>query len=80
MGPLEFSGYIAWLAWLFLHLVYLVGFKARVVTAFSWLTTFTGSQRSQLTITEQQAYARTRIEQLEEALEEEEIEVEGQLS
>ena len=80
VGPLEFSGYIAWLAWLFLHLVYLVGFKARVVTAFSWLTTFTGSQRSQLTITEQQAYARTRIEQLEEALEEEEIEVEGQLS
>ena len=71
VGPLEFSGYFAWLAWLFLHLVYLVGFKARAITAFSWLTTFIGSQRGQLTITEQQAYARTRIEQLEEALEEE---------
>jgi NADH dehydrogenase len=71
VGPLEFSGYIAWLAWLFLHLVYLVGFKARAITAFSWLTTFIGSQRGQLTITEQQAYARTRIEQLEEALEDE---------
>jgi NADH dehydrogenase len=71
VGPIEFSGYIAWLAWLFLHLVYLVGFKARAITAFSWLTTFIGSQRGQLTITEQQAYARTRIEQLEEALEEE---------
>ena len=69
VGPLEFSGYFAWLAWLFLHLVYLVGFKARAITAFSWLTTFIGSQRGQLTITEQQAYARTRIEQLEEIVE-----------
>jgi ABC-type microcin C transport system permease subunit YejE len=31
--------------------------------------TFIGSQRGQLTITEQQAYARTRIEQLEEIVE-----------
>jgi len=66
VGPLEFGGYFAWLAWLFLHLIYLVGFKARITTAFSWLTTFIGSHRGQLTITEQQAYARTRIEQLEE--------------
>ena len=65
VGP-EFGGFIAWLAWLFLHLIYLVGFKARLVTALSWIGTFIGSQRGQLTITEQQAYARTRIEQLEE--------------
>jgi NADH dehydrogenase len=69
VGPIEFSGYFAWLCWLFLHLAYMVGFKARIVTAFSWLTTFIGSQRGQLTITEQQAYARTRIEQLEEIVE-----------
>jgi NADH dehydrogenase len=66
VGPLEFGGFIAWLAWLFLHLVYLVGFRARLATAMSWVGTFLGSQRGQLTITEQQAYARTRIEQLEE--------------
>jgi len=66
IGRLEFSGYIAWLAWLFLHLIYLVGFKARLTTALSWIGTFIGSHRGQLTITEQQAYARTRIEQLEE--------------
>jgi NADH dehydrogenase len=66
VGPLEFGGFIAWLAWLFLHLVYLVGFRARLTTALSWIGTFIGSQRGQLTITEQQAYARTRIEQLEE--------------
>lgn len=66
VGPLEFGGFIAWLAWLFLHLIYLVGFRARFTTAVSWIGTFLGSQRGQLTITEQQAYARTRIEQLEE--------------
>jgi NADH dehydrogenase len=66
IGKLEFGGFIAWLAWLFLHLIYLVGFKARLTTALSWIGTFIGSHRGQLTITEQQAYARTRIEQLEE--------------
>ena len=29
IGPLEFGGFIAWLAWLVLHLVYLVGFKTQ---------------------------------------------------
>ena len=79
VGPLEFGGFVAWLAWLFLHLIYLVGFRARLTTALSWVGTFIGSQRGQLTITEQQAYARTRIEQLEEiaaAVEESEIAVE----
>ena len=32
IGPLEFGGFIAWLAWLLLHLVYLVGFKTKITT------------------------------------------------
>ncbi|MEM6106830.1 NAD(P)/FAD-dependent oxidoreductase [Mycobacterium sp. 050272] len=64
VGPLEFSGFIAWLMWLVLHLVYLVGFKTKVSTLLSWTVTFLSTQRGQLTITEQQAFARTRIEQL----------------
>ncbi len=66
IGPLEFGGFIAWLAWLFLHLVYLVGFKTKIVTVLSWTVTFLGRNRGQLTITEQQAYARTRLEELQE--------------
>jgi NADH dehydrogenase len=66
VGKIEFGGFIAWLAWLFLHLIYLVGFKTKIATMLSWITTFLGKHRGQLTITEQQAYARTRIEQLEE--------------
>ncbi|MEE3064428.1 MAG: NAD(P)/FAD-dependent oxidoreductase [Actinomycetota bacterium] len=64
VGRLEFSGFIAWLMWLVLHLVYLVGFKTKVSTLLSWTVTFLSTQRGQLTITEQQAFARTRIEQL----------------
>jgi NADH:ubiquinone reductase (H+-translocating) len=66
VGRLEFGGFIASLAWLVLHLVYLVGFKTKITTLISWTVTFLSTHRGQLTITEQQAYARTRIEQLEE--------------
>lgn len=65
IGPLEFGGFLAWLAWLVLHLVYLVGFKAKVSTLLSWAVTFMSATRGQLAITEQQAFARTRLEQLE---------------
>jgi NADH dehydrogenase len=61
IGPLEFGGFIAWLV---LHLVYLVGFKNQVTTLVSWAVTFLSNRREQLTITEQQAFARTRLEQL----------------
>jgi NADH dehydrogenase len=66
VGKLEFGGFIAWLAWLGLHLIYLVGFKTKIATLLSWAVTFLSRNRGQLTITEQQAYARTRIEQLED--------------
>lgn len=64
IGPLEFGGLIAWLAWLMLHLVYLIGFKNKITTVLSWGVTFLSGRRGQLTITEQQAFARTRLEQL----------------
>src|SRR5574340_22097 len=64
IGPLEFSGLIAWLAWLLLHLVYLVGFKNKISTLLSWNVTFLSTRRGQLAMTEQQAFARTRLEQL----------------
>ncbi|WP_343603301.1 NAD(P)/FAD-dependent oxidoreductase [Mycobacterium sp.] len=64
IGPLEFGGPIAWLAWLVLHLVYLIGFKNKITTVLSWAVTFLSGRRGQLTITEQQAFARTRLEQL----------------
>src|ERR1700754_774695 len=64
IGPVEFGGIIGWLAWLLLHLVYLIGFKNKVTTVLSWIVAFLSGRRGQLTITEQQAFARTRLEQL----------------
>ncbi len=64
IGKLEFAGLLAWLVWLLLHLVYLIGFKNKVTTVLSWTVTFLSGRRGQLAITEQQAFARTRIEQL----------------
>ena len=70
VGKIEFGGYIGWLAWLFLHLLYLVGFKNRVSTLFSWITTFTGNTRSQLATTSQMVYARLALETVERQLQE----------
>jgi NADH dehydrogenase len=66
IGPLEFSGFIAWPISLVLHRVYLIGFKTKITTLLSWTVTFLSTRRGQLTITGQQAFARTRLEQLAE--------------
>ncbi|MEM6105119.1 NAD(P)/FAD-dependent oxidoreductase [Mycobacterium sp. 050272] len=58
VGKLEFGGFIAWLAWLGLHLLYLVGFKNRFTTVIAWFITFLGDGRSQMAITNQMMYAR----------------------
>jgi NADH dehydrogenase len=65
IGKLEFGGYLAWLSWLVLHLLYLVGFKNRVATLFSWINTFTSHSRGQLTTTSQMVYARLALELME---------------
>jgi NADH dehydrogenase len=33
---LKLKGFIAWLSWLFLHLVYLLGFRNRVSVLLNW--------------------------------------------
>jgi NADH dehydrogenase len=70
VGKIEFSGFIAWLAWLVLHLYYLVGHKNRFTTVVAWLITFLGHGRSQMTITSQMIYARLAMEKLQNQYEE----------
>jgi NADH dehydrogenase len=36
MGKLHFSGYLAWLAWLFIHLFFLIGFRNRLLVMMEW--------------------------------------------
>ncbi|HWE51485.1 MAG TPA: NAD(P)/FAD-dependent oxidoreductase [Bryobacteraceae bacterium] len=36
IGPLKFSGIVAWLAWLFIHILYIVEFESRMLIALQW--------------------------------------------
>ncbi len=36
MGPVRFSGYFAWLFWLFAHVYFLIGFRNRLVVLMDW--------------------------------------------
>jgi NADH dehydrogenase len=66
IGKLHFSGFTAWLLWLAVHLVYIIGFKHRLTTLLHWAVSFVGRGRSERTVTEQQVFARTAIEDLGE--------------
>lgn len=51
VGRLQLSGFIAWLAWSLIHVVYLVNFKSRVMVMFEWLFWyFTGHRNARLII------------------------------
>jgi NADH dehydrogenase len=53
IGRLEFSGVIAWLIWLFLHIFMLIGFRNRVLVFIQWATSYLTFQRSVRLITYQ---------------------------
>ena len=55
VGPLRVSGLPAWLLWLVVHLLYLVGFKNRVSVVMHWAVTFLGNGRSERTSTLREA-------------------------
>ncbi len=51
LGRLKFSGYPAWLIWLFVHLMYLVGFENRLLVFIRWAWNyFTRKPAAQLII------------------------------
>jgi NADH dehydrogenase len=67
VGRVEFAGALAWIAWLALHLYYLVGHRNRLAAVISWSVAFLGRGRGQLAVTEQRVFARTAIEHLARA-------------
>lgn len=44
-GKIQFSGLIAWLGWCFVHILYLIGFRNRLVVLMQWLFSYFSSQR-----------------------------------
>ncbi|MBD3748486.1 MAG: NAD(P)/FAD-dependent oxidoreductase [Sphingobacteriales bacterium] len=42
---LKFQGFIAWLTWMFIHLLFLVGFKNKLITLINWIVTYFSHDR-----------------------------------
>ncbi len=61
---LEFEGFFAWVLWLVVHLMYIVGFKSRVTTVLHWVVSFLGRGRAERVATQQQVYGRLALEHL----------------
>ena len=64
IGPLNFTGVPAWLAWLAVHLIAMVGFKNRVTTLLSWIITFVGDSRNERVSTMRMVFARNAMDDL----------------
>jgi len=37
IGPFQFGGLLAWLAWVFVHLLFLIGFRNRSAVLLQWI-------------------------------------------
>ena len=51
VGRFKCSGLLAWLAWLFIHLIFLVGFRNRVAVLMQWAYSYFSYKRSARLIT-----------------------------
>ena len=46
LGPLRFSGRMAWLFWLFAHVYFLIGFRNRIVVLMDWASAYWSFDRN----------------------------------
>lgn len=53
VGSVRLSGLVAWLAWLFVHIFFLIGFRNRIVVMFEWTKSYLTFQRSARLILEE---------------------------
>jgi NADH dehydrogenase len=58
VGRIRATGLPAWFLWLFVHLMYLVGFEQRVTTLFHWAVSFAGRGRAERAVTARQVFGR----------------------
>jgi NADH:ubiquinone reductase (H+-translocating) len=60
IGKLQFAGIVAWFMWLFVHLMFLIGFRNRLVVMFLWLWYYTTYQRGARLITSSEVFSPQR--------------------
>jgi NADH dehydrogenase len=53
LGRLEFSGFVAWLAWVFVHIFFLIGFRNRLLVMIEWAISYITYARGARIITGQ---------------------------
>ena len=51
-GRLRMSGFVAWLAWCFIHILYLIGFRNRLLVFIQWVWSYVRYRRGARLITE----------------------------
>ena len=51
MGKFEMTGFLAWIAWLFIHLIFLVGFRNKVAVLWQWFYSYVTYKRGARIIT-----------------------------
>ena len=61
IGKIRLAGFLAWLMWLAVHLVYLIGFKNRITTLLHWMVSFVGRGRAERVFTLQQTFGRLAL-------------------
>jgi NADH dehydrogenase len=64
IGKIRLTGFVAWLLWLGVHLVYLTGFKNQLSALGHWTVSFLGRGRSERTTTLQQIFARNALQRI----------------
>lgn len=52
VGRFHFSGWLAWCAWLFIHLIYLIGFRNRLAVLLQWTYSYFTFKRGARIITD----------------------------
>ncbi len=45
IGKLKFKGFIAWLLWIFIHIMLLIGFRNKIIVMMEWLWFYISNQR-----------------------------------
>jgi NADH:ubiquinone reductase (H+-translocating) len=59
----KFSGYLAWLSWLFIHIFFIIGFRNRLVVMFDWMWSYLTYQRGARLITGRRLEPGTPVEE-----------------
>jgi NADH dehydrogenase len=61
-GPFQFGGLLAWMAWLMVHIVFLIGFRNRFLVVSQWAWAYLTYERGARLITTAEAGCRTCAE------------------